>query len=55
MIGSGCALNVTVKYDYGENQTLATPKIVLEVIENDKEKRRIEVDDYYSPEHTAIF
>ncbi|XP_028401768.1 caseinolytic peptidase B protein homolog isoform X3 [Dendronephthya gigantea] len=55
MISSGCALNVAVKYDYGEDQTVATARIVLEVIENNKEKRRIKVDDYYSPEHTAIF
>jgi hypothetical protein len=55
MICSGDALHVTVKYDHNEDRTVLSPKIVLEVIENDKEKRRIEVGDYYSPEHTALF
>ncbi|CAB3995158.1 caseinolytic peptidase B homolog [Paramuricea clavata] len=55
MICSGDALHVTVKYDHNEDRTVVSPKIVLEVIENDKEKRRIEVGDYYSPEHTALF
>ncbi len=55
MITSGDALHVTVKYDQGEDQAVVSPKIVLEVIENDKQKRRIEVGDYYSPEHTSLF
>lgn len=56
MINSGDALHVAVKYDHKEGQTaVVSSKIVLEVIENGKEKRMIEVGEYYSPEHTALF
>lgn len=55
MINPGDSLHVTVKYDNGEDETPVSSKIVLEVIENGKEKRRIELDDYHSPEHTAPF
>ena len=57
MISSGCALHITVKYDQDEDQmgTVASPKIVLEVIENDQEKRRLDVGDYYSPVHSGFF
>lgn len=55
MISSGDSLHVTVKYDNNEDQPVVSSKIVLEVIENDKEKRRIELEDYYPQEHTAFF
>ena len=55
MISTGDSLHVTVKYNNGEDETAVSSKIVLEVIENGKEKRRIELDDFYSPEHTAPF
>ena len=52
MISTGDSLHVTVKYN--NDETAVSSKIVLEVIENGKEKR-IELDDFYSPEHTAPF
>jgi ATP-dependent Clp protease ATP-binding subunit ClpB len=55
MVSSGDSLHVTVKYNKGEDENVVSPKIVLEVIENNKEKRRIDLSDYHSPEHTALF
>ena len=55
MISSGDALHVTVKYNQDEDGNVVSPKIVLEVIENNKEKRRIDLSDYSSPEHITLF
>lgn len=56
LINSGCALHVSVKYDGNHEESFpASPKIVLEIIDSDQKKRRIEVEDFYSPDNTAFF
>ena len=46
---------MTVKYNDNQEGVPVSPKIVLEVIENDKKKRRIEIDEFCSPDNTAFF
>ncbi|XP_046852538.1 caseinolytic peptidase B protein homolog isoform X2 [Xenia sp. Carnegie-2017] len=55
LVGSGCAVHIAVKHEQNEEENIVVSKIVLEVLENNKEKRQIQLDDYYAPEQTAVF
>ena len=55
LINNGCSLHIALKYNENQEEVPGSAKIVLEVTDDDKKKRTIELESYYSPENTAFF